>query len=320
MNYSDKKEFFFPKGTSMKYLYVFFFTLAITAFTVHAQNFVFTILGVKGQVTCSKAGSDKWVKVSTGDKIFSGQRLQLAGDAYAGLVHASGAVLELSGEGKYTTGELSELLKKNKTSVAKKFSDYVIKEVSAYNSSSKEMRSMGAVQREVFEKFDLRFPADTYLLGDEVIISWYPNAKVKEYVFELFNSKGGNILSKKITESAIIVNFADLHLEKGKAYTWSVKASGISGMNSGECSFFLVSQEKENEIMDTANEMSDSTTADSPIHLLMLGSFYDQQQLKYNAMKCYQNALDLAPDVESYRDLYLNFLEKNNLNRMMSRL
>jgi hypothetical protein len=61
------------------------------------------------------------------------------------------------------------------------------------------------------------------------------------------------------------------------------------------------------------NEISGETQENTAINKLILAGFYEQNSLLIDAATAFQEAIKLAPDVQSYKDLYNEFLVRNNL-------
>ena len=67
------------------------------------------------------------------------------------------------------------------------------------------------------------------------------------------------------------------------------------------------------EVKEGLASLKNEVTDDSPLNKLIYASFYEENGLLLDALTKYEEAIQLAPDIQDFQDLYDNFKLKNGL-------
>lgn len=294
-----------------------------------AQQFAFKVLGAKGDVK-----ADGQV-LKTGAMLNAGQKLEVGGGSYLGLAHHSNKTLEITKAGTYTINELEEKMNKASQSLANKYAQFVIEELTADDNNGTRFHSKaktGSVTRDVMKQPLLfMMPVDangisktTKVYGESpVTVRWYindeevlPAAGVSSYTFVVKEGSPENI-GKVIFETATTVPAVQLDLNapefrKHKRLFYQVTAHTANGkVASEELALEKIRSREAYEIREAMNELQPDETA---ISKLVLARFFEDKGLVANSLHMYEQALQLS-DVPRYREYYQQFLNHYQLSK-----
>jgi hypothetical protein len=284
--------------------------LTVSAF---AQNEAFKVLASRGKNT-----------LSDGSAIFAGKKLaptdviKVSENGYLGLIHSSGRTLELKTPGTYKVSELSSQVMAKSTSVTKKYSDYVVGELTkaeardANSDYQKNMKVTGSVERAISAaSLALCLPNTSSIIENTNTVSWYRNPKATSYTVEIRNMFDDVILSQETTDTVFSFSLSNIKLPKDHTLMVKVKANG--GLESKDYILKALVESKNPEIFAEKNSLIKEYPEETALSYLMKASFYAQNNLFVDAKRCFESAIRLEPEVDEYKLAYKNFLAKNNL-------
>lgn len=286
--------------------------------TLSAQDNYFTVLAAQGKISLLKSGRTNWIDIKTGDKINPGEKLKVGNNEYAGLVFSSGISIEIKKEGVYDFNQLKNSIKNNYKSSNKKFTEYVINELTAKAKDSEEMKSIGAVVRKRANFIETGIPSRSLVIDSNIVFKWYPHTTSSNYIFKLLNNRDVTLYMKVLTDTAFDCPVSLIHLNSGTNYKWIVFDYDHSGVSSDTNYIMVPSSGKLKAIRDSINELNSIFGKDTTaITQIIYASFYRDNQLNIEALNAYIKALQLAPDVDVYKKMFAIFLLKMKLTRMI---
>lgn len=291
------------------------FTVAVCsiALLTNAQTEVFKVLASRGNNTLSDGS-----KVFAGKKLMPNDVIKLADNSYLGLIHNSGRTLELKTPGTYKVSELSAQVLAKNTSVTKKYSDYVVGELTKSDNGDihanyqKNMKVTGSVERAVSTaSITACLPKNSSIIENVNTINWYRNPKATSYTVEIQDFFDDVLVSKETTDTVFTFDVNSIKMPKDNILKVKVKANG--GLESMEYVLKAFIPSKNPDIFADKNAISKEFSEESALSYLMKASFYAQNNLFLDAKKSFESAIRLEPEVQEYKDAYRNFLAKNNL-------
>jgi len=289
-----------------------------------AQNYEFKVMASSGTVKVYNKDKKSWNDVKIGTQIKENDKIKLSTKSYLSLIHKSGRTLELKQAGEFLASDLTASLNKNKTSVASKFADYILDEISSSDDllaeGSRNMSITGSVTREIDQPFmrkealKLNSPRKVNLLGTVFTFNWLSKPGVKTYEFILTDRFDRPVFTKDVNATSITLNADELKLERNTYYFWKVKAKGDDKTLSEDACFMVLSKDKTKAILDTVKQIKEDVgDENTPTAKIILAAFYEQNYLIDEALQNYREAMRLAPDVELYKKLYQRFLNRINV-------
>ncbi len=290
-----------------------FVAFALTFSVSMAQTEVFKVLASRGKNTLGDGSS-----VFAGKKLMASDIIKISENSYLGLIHNSGRTLELKTPGSYKIADLSSQVLAKNTSVTKKYSDYVVGELTKADNDDihanyqKNMKVTGSVERAVSSaSIAVCLPKTSSVMESMNTVVWYKNPKATSYTVEISNMFDDVILSKETTDTTFTFDLNSIKMPKDNTIMVKVKANG--GLESSAYVLKNLVEVKNPEIFSDRNALNREYTEESALSYLMKASFYAQNNLFVDAKRCFESAVRLEPEVQEYKDAYKNFLAKNNL-------
>lgn len=278
-----------------------------------AQTEAFKVLASRGKNTLGDGSA-----IFAGKKLASTDVIKVADNSYLGLIHSSGRTLELKSAGTYKVSELSTQVLAKNISVTKKYSDYVVGELTksdagdANSNYQKNMKVTGSVERAISTaSISVCLPKTSSIIENLNTVNWYKNPKATSYTIEVLNMFDDIILSKETTDTTFTFDLNAIKMPKDNTLMIKVKANG--GLESSQYVLKTMVESKNPDVFADKNALSKEYTEESALSYLMKASFYAQNNLFVDAKKSFESAIRLEPEVEEYKLAYKNFLLKNNL-------
>ncbi len=301
--------------TAKLYLLLFFLMLYVSS----AEDSLFSVLAVNGPVFMQPEEDSGWKNLKAGETLVAGMKVRLDGDAYLGLVHKSGYTMELKQTGIYDVNKLDKKFSGDENKLAKTLSGYVIHEIrevrDVLNSDDYQLYMEGSagVERDIDGRIVLLGPKMENLIlpkGEVPLkyFNWDDTGIETEYDFYIMDGDGEIVYEKQTDKKNVAVNLQAIDLQKGIKYSWNVKPAGEVEFDAASKQFRVVSDQMAKEIKNgygiLVKNLDDKS---SPLNMLLLAKFYENNKLWSDAAKVYQSILMKYPDVEVFRNLYEYF-------------
>jgi hypothetical protein len=275
-----------------------------------AQTAIITAIG--GSVQYLDAGV--WKRAFSGVRLSAAHQLKLIGASYAALVVNGSKSIELRKPGIY---KISELAAGNKAGddIAAQYMNFIIKQmvVAKDNRSTAAVERTGAVERGSLKTLS---PIDSKIADDALTFIWFsggvPNAK---YLFELLDEKDNILYSKQTSDTIMSLDLSSLSLVPAATYRWRITLTGVSiQLSSDEPTIQLLSAQERKELAENADRIAELTGGEgSAMSQAVLATLYQSVGVNYRAMRAYLEAIRLAPEADTYKILFNNFLLKLGL-------
>lgn len=295
-----------------------FIALAYT--TLFAQDDPLTVLSFSGKISYLNSGK-KWNVIKAGDRIEKSGKIKLEKNSYTALMSKDGRTVEINMTGTYTYKNILDLLVKNNQPISQKFSQFVIAELTKSSGQKKDMKTFAAVVRVRPDFIETAVPSYTKIIGDEFKFSWYKSDQTKKYIFNLISPSNSIIYMNVIEDTSIYINLSSMNIVKDVCYNWFVyDADNYSVSSDTNCVIIMPSYQSKS-ISDSITQFEKSLGSNgSPLNELFIASYLESNDLNFAAMDHYNKVNFLAPDVEQYKEIIINFLLKNKLYKLASYL
>jgi hypothetical protein len=342
----------YEMSKNMKYLICFSLIAFFIVYSLSlAEEPEFRVLGVKGTVKL-ESKNNVWKDIKAGDQIFKNGKIKVDEASYLGLVHISGRTIEIKNAGTYSVSKLSKEVASMKSSTAQKFAKFVVDEIGAGDDmlASKDyhrnMETTGAVERAtggdvnytgtlsgmtgtdmskysgLNETMDFLFknnkeyiqaklPRTSYVIDSVLTFNWYKNPNVVVYEFEIIDINNSVFYSSKTSDTSISLNLNNSGLKHGINYYWYVKSENIS--SDQYCINWMTDREQERVVEDIEPINETLEIGKNAASLMILASYYEDENIMNRAVESYQEALNLEPGVKGYKTLYARYLSRIGL-------
>lgn len=308
-----------------------------------ADKELFKVLVSKGTVLVQQ-NKGEWLPLPSGTKVFEGETVKIGDNSLLSLVTNAGKAVEINKAGLYPSADIlkqatkgSSLTKRFAGYVAGELTRSDDSEITRDNYKA-NMKTTGGVERandthiSVFDRTkelaklsltdqqevaesaqqitteDMKpiMPLATDIIDDIIQFSWHKKAGVDQSLLSIRDASHNIIYQKETDKTYMNLSVTTLKLEKNSCYFWSVGNASNPDDKSEEYSICTVPDDKREAVSDTVKmiEQESPDNGNSVIGKLMLAVFYEQQNLMPRALKCYQEALKIAPESD---DVIMNF-------------
>lgn len=286
------------------------FVALFLAVNVHmnAQDYAFKVLVNKGKNEL-KAG-ETWQQIKVGSSLKKDDELKVSENSYLGLVHVTGKAMELKKSGRYKVADLAGQVKEGATVLAK-YADFVL---SSNTGPKNTLAATGAVDRGAGSiNVLLPRPELALVYGNKVTINWEDDKTLKPYVV-VFESLFGDELNKiETADNFVVVDLDDKNFLNEDNIIVSVESKANRNKVSSDYTLKKLSRADKERIKAAYSEFSKQTTEATALNKLLVAGFFEENNLLIDAIPYYQEAIKLAPDVPSYKEMYNDFLLRHGI-------
>jgi hypothetical protein len=287
--------------------------LTLSLYTM-AQTEVFKVLASRGKNTLADGTA-----IFAGKKLGSNDVIKISESSYLGLIHNSGKTIEVKEAGTYKVADLASKAVAKNTSISKKYSDYVIGELTKSESSDihanyqKNMKVTGSVERAVSSaSIAMCLPTTSSIIEKVNTVTWMKNTKASSYTVEILNMFDDVILTKETTDTSFTFDINTIKMPKDNTLMVRIKANG-GDLKSENYVLKTLQSAKSPEVFADKDMLTKEFGEESSLNYMMKASFYAQNNLFVDAKKSFESAIRLEPGVVEYKSAYMNYLAKNKL-------
>ncbi len=290
----------------------FLLVLVLTGPLAMSQDYAFQVMINKGNNEV-KSG-DNWQPIRTGATLKPGDEIKLEANAYLGLRHATGKMLEVKNQGPHKVADLAKNVGAG-SSVMNKYTDFILSSNSA-EAKKNRLSATGAVHRTRGTgdgAIELFLPENQFsrVFGDKVIVNW-ESAKVQgPYVIELQNMFE-DVLAKYETDgTSYTIDLTEPKLSDKDLNAIMVRVSSKADPKQTSVVKMIqkLSADDQNKIKADMTELG-NVLDESAINKYFLANFFEKNNLLVDAITAYQQAMALEP---SFKEEYEEFLYRKNL-------
>lgn len=282
-----------------------------------AQEYVFKVLANKGSNQVKSTSESAWKPVKTGTTLQVGDELKVSENAYLGLVHTSGKTVELKKPAIIDINELAASLNSSSSSVASKYADFVLNKMSESESArSNNLTATGAVTRATDNSsIKVFMPSSVEVLNPQAVVQWSEmDGKSQTYVVTLKNMFDEVIYSEETADNQMMLDLEDKKIANERLVILNVKVKGDDAVQSGDYGIQRVSGDNATALKNEMSELAGENTEETSLSHIMLASFYEKNNLMVDALTSYRKAIELSPEVDDFKTMYNDFIERNGLS------
>ncbi len=279
--------------------------LVFPAILVLAQGYDFKVLVSKGR-TEVKTG-DAWASIKVGASLSASDEVKIAENSYLGLMHVSGKPVEIKEAGPYKLADVASSISRS-SSVMSKYTEFIL---SSENEKKNKLAATGAVHRDLKAPVQLYMPKTSFHLGNEVYLSWHSPEKATEAEVVVMNLAEDVLARYAVQGNSFILKLTDEKLAKEPNLL--IKVTTNNGYQSGNVSVKRLQGTKRAEVEKEWNEFMATVSGGTALEKYLQAGFFESHLLLSDALTAYQQAMQMAPDVELYKEEYNKFLERLGL-------
>lgn len=280
------------------------------------------------------ASNGNVVLKSTNKRVWAGTELKdndvvvVPAGAYLGLVHLkSSKSTELKQAGTYKIGDLAAKMNTGKASTTSKYVNYVVGEMAKADQEDinknhrKYMAVTGSVER-AMTGYVSAYAKDVNNLFDSKLFLRLMPADTVESHYTTYHVTVKNLSDKEVAKYVVQKDFIEIDFSKfstSLGATWIVildtpdeKSEKMKSLGLSSITVSLAeAEDSENfkSLKEALQEMSDETAIDK----LLRARVFEESKYYLDAVRAYEEAIALAPGVDTYKIAYNDFLVRNKL-------
>lgn len=283
----------------------------LISFVTLGQNYTFRVMVNKGSNEVKKNG--EWLQLKTGASLNEDDELKLVDNAYVGLVHANGKLKELKGAGTHKIAELSSGMNTGSTSVASKYADFVLSKMSAEGKKNR-LSATGAVSRGGDEDIRVFMPNSVGVYSDDPILKWTEvEGDNINYTITVTNMFEDVLMTANTNDPEYQIDLNDDRISDEKVILITVTTEKDDNIKSNTYAMKRLPEEDEKRVKMVLNDLMSEIEEPTALNKYILAGFYEENNLLVDALTSYVEAMQLAPEVDSYQEAYEEFLLRNRL-------
>ena len=287
-------------------------SLLLVGSLVFGQGYTFKVLANKGANEV-KSGNE-WKPLKTGTSLKDGDELKISENAYLGLVHNSGRTLEIKEPGNHKITDLASKINTGGSSVASKYADFVLSKMSAEKEGNR-LSATGAVHRAAVNAgINIYMPSSVEVFNDHALIEWGSLEEEKTYIISVVNMFGDELYTTETTETSHLLDLSSEKLANEAALLVTISVKGEEELKSEEVAIKRLPGDKSQIVKENLGELMGEVNGETALNKYILAGFYEENRLLLDALFYYEEAMKLAPEVDSYKEAYEEFLFRNALN------
>jgi hypothetical protein len=293
---------------NMKQLF-YFFAAAFLPVTLPAQENMFVIYSVKGNVSIVENKVETKAKIGT---ILNGNSsIKVGAGSFATVLCNETRMFSLNKAGNYTTAGLKDSCKANTNSVSANYMKYVWNELTKSKGTPEKnrknyMSNVGAVGRGDINNVwvDPRLDSINYVSGT-IPLSWKSFPEAEEFEFRLYDeSKSKVLLLKTVKKKHVDISDILNLIQPGKTYYWNAT---IKGETENTARQYLRYVPKENyQPFLSALKKHDAAESDAEMNF-RLGFVLEENHYLAEAYDHYLKATQLDATNSLYRFTFMSF-------------
>jgi hypothetical protein len=288
--------------------------LAMISTLVFAQktppDYTFKVLVNKGKNEV-KSGGGPWQPLKTGATLKAGDEVKLTENAYLGLIHKTGKPMEVKNAGTHKVDVLAAKIGQS-TSVISKYTDFVL---SSTEEKQNRLTATGAVHRGLHTvKIYLPKSEASFIYGNNLVLNWEKEGEGVNYVVNLKNVFGDDLVKTETTDTTMTFKLDDEKLiNEDNIIIQVYPKSEPNKIPDPPYMVKKLSPADKERIKAQLNELSNVASEETALNKYFLAGFYEENKLLIDASNAYMDAIKLAPDVDTYKEDYDNFLIRHQI-------
>ncbi len=295
----------------MKGNWIVLLVLLLAGELSYAQSYTFKVLANRGDNKI-KTG-EEWKPLKTGASLKAQDELIVSNDAYLGLVHASGKTMELRDAGNHKVSDLAKKVSQGGSSVASKYADFVLSKMSAEGKKNR-LSATGAVHRGLGDPINIYLPnAIAEVYGEKTIVRWDSADAGQVYKVTLKNMFEDTILEIETNQSSVELDMTDEKIAKENVLLIEVVDKNDQTAKPKAKAIRKLNADKTTAVRTQLENLMEGVEDENALNKFILAGFFEENGLLADALTSYEEAIGLAPEVDTFREAYEEFLYRNGM-------
>ncbi len=277
-----------------------------------AEQPLFSVILNKGDNTIGKGQTA--APLVPGARLNQGEEIKVEEGGYVALIYEpSGMGIEIKKPGVYTASDLEKKAKEQPQGILAKYSRFLMSKITSSDEQNQNLNVTGAVERGDADVIEVYFPKVADVYGDEVFISWRQADNLDDYVITVKDKLDKTILIRNVKGTSYTLKLSRAPLAGEEMLIVNVRTKDKENIVSGDYGIKRITSPEERQIEEEYNAIKKVTGEDTALNRLLMASFFEENELLADALYCYYQAMQTAPNPEGFRDIYDNFLARNGL-------
>ncbi len=284
--------------------------------TAAAQEYVFKVLASSGNNSVAKSVSDNsWKALKTGHKITKDDKIMLSANGFLGLVHKSGKTLEIKTPGTYTASQLAEKVTTSNSGINQKYVDFVINEMTKPEKediNKNRHRNMGVEGKVERGDFDIVvfLPGTSDILSSQAYIKWNKLDDTQQYKISVVDMFDEVLFSAFTSDTSFVLDLTQDKLKDQESYLVSISGKDKPKMQSDKYTINKLDATAAAAVNKSWAKLKEGNE-ESSMNKIIEASFFEEKKLYLDAIRSYEEAIKMQPNVEDYKTAYKQFLKRN---------
>ena len=282
-------------------------------FSSQAQDYAFKVLANKGDNKVQKQNGDI-LPLKSRDLLNETDIIIASDGAYIGLMHTSGKAQEIKGGQKVAVADLIVNVGGKELTSISKYAQMISKRLADGEAEKKVKASVGTRAVGGASKITVMMPQENELYGSKAVVKFKSTAEDPgAYEVVITDILDEVVFSAETSADSMLVDFGALENDMG-LYVLNVRKKGDKSFASANYPIRHLQGDESEDIAANLEPLSAGLSEDSPLNLLIVASFFDDNELFLDAQYNYERAIALSPDIPEYKELYQIFLESYGLS------
>ena len=254
--------------------------------------------------------TNQWVPVHVGTCLPAHSMIRVNARGYLGLVHSSGKTYTLQ-KGTYEVDQLASKFRSQSRGTAAKYADLLIERSQANVTAKPQERERSTQEREL----KMLLPSSVDVFSSEVILRWKDKEPIDQNYEVVFKNMFDEVIMIREAEGTRLkLNFEDSQVARERLLIVSVQKKNQKSLQSSEYGIKQMTDEEAALIEEELEELKlEFDGQEAILDMLILASFYEQNNLLADALTTYERVIELAPEVMAFKTAYDQFVFRNGL-------
>lgn len=155
-------------------------------------------------------------------------------------------------------------------------------------------------------------PKNTYVIENQVMLSWVPLPEVKTYKVSIMNF-GEEILHEITTDKPYISSDLTPFFKKEKNILWVVADAADEDKKSKVHFVKPLDDKNIASIQSELRDLKEEVGTQDAVSKLVLASFFEKKMAYIESTNSFKEVVLLAPDVEEYKTAFHEYLKRSGM-------
>lgn len=281
--------------------------ITINLSVAQVQPPTFKVLVSKGKTEIKN--STTWETLKIGASLKATDEIKVSENSYLALIHEKGTPLEVKDAGSHKVADLVKRLPKA-GSALNKYTDFIL---SKNEDKKTKLGATGAVERATMKDMVIVFlpgSEKSEVFGDKIYLEWNPGEVKAPYVVIFTNFMDEELGRFETKEPNFTLSLTEPKFQREPQILVRVISKNTAGQGSKAYTIKKLRSAERDKITAAYEQVKGSVDPNTALGQYLLAGFYEDNLLLIDALTAYRQAALLAPDVETYKTEYEEFMKR----------